>query len=59
LQTRLLDKGYRIPVIFVTAYPQGKARQRALDAGAIAFLSKPFEEMDLINAVKSAFISAH
>jgi FixJ family two-component response regulator len=54
LQQRLLDKGYCTPVIFVTAFPDGKARERALKAGAVAFLSKPFEESSLISAVGSA-----
>ena len=54
LQERLLDGGFRTPVIFVTAHPKAKARERALSAGAVAFLSKPFEEMSLISAVKSA-----
>ena len=54
LQERLLDGGFRTPVIFVTAHPKAKARERALNAGAVAFLSKPFEEISLISAVKSA-----
>lgn len=54
LQQYLLTKGYRTPVIFITAFPDGKARERALKAGAVAFLSKPFEEKSLISAVGSA-----
>jgi FixJ family two-component response regulator len=54
LQERLLDGGFRTPVIFITAHPKAKARERALNAGAVAFLSKPFEEISLISAVKSA-----
>ena len=54
LQQRLLDKGYCTPVIFVTAFPDGKDRERAIKAGAVAFLSKPFEESSLISAVGSA-----
>lgn len=54
LQEQLLKAGYRTPVIFVTAYPRDRARERALDAGAIAFLSKPFDGTSLISAVKSA-----
>ena len=58
LQQRLLDNGYCTPVIFVTAFPDGKDRERALKAGAIAFLSKPFEESSLISAVGSALKAA-
>jgi FixJ family two-component response regulator len=54
LQERLLGEGYRTPIIFVTAYPRAQARERALNAGAVAFLSKPFEETSLIRAVRSA-----
>jgi FixJ family two-component response regulator len=54
LQAHLLEKGYCTPVIFVTAFPDSKARERALKAGAVAFLSKPFEEDSLIHAVGSA-----
>jgi FixJ family two-component response regulator len=54
LQEHLLQKGYCMPVIFVTAFPDGKSRERALRAGAIAYLSKPFEESSLISAVGSA-----
>ena len=54
LQQHLLQKGYCTPVIFVTAFPDGKSRERALRAGAVAYLSKPFEESSLISAVGSA-----
>lgn len=54
LQEYLVQKGYCTPIIFVTAFPDGKSRERALRAGAIAYLSKPFEESSLISAVDSA-----
>jgi FixJ family two-component response regulator len=55
LLERLLTDGYNtIRVILVTAYPRPEARERAFNSGAIAFLSKPFEEMSLINAVRLA-----
>jgi FixJ family two-component response regulator len=43
LQDRLLKLGFEIPIIFMTAYPDQAVRERALQAGAIAFLLKPFE----------------
>jgi FixJ family two-component response regulator len=46
LQERLLHLGFDIPIIFITAFPDEGTRTRALDAGAICFLLKPF---DLIN----------
>jgi FixJ family two-component response regulator len=54
LQSRLLAEGHRIPIIFITAYPKEAARSRALTAGAVAFLSKPFEENALISSVETA-----
>jgi FixJ family two-component response regulator len=54
LQSRLLAEGYRTPIIFITAYPKDEARSRALDAGAVAFLTKPFEERTLISSLENA-----
>jgi FixJ family two-component response regulator len=54
LQERLVEKGRSIPVIFVTAYGDDKARSRAMSAGAVAFLEKPFNDDALIAIVKTA-----
>jgi FixJ family two-component response regulator len=54
LQSHLLDAHYDTPVIFVTAFPTNKARTKALKAGAVAFLSKPFEESSLIGSIEIA-----
>jgi FixJ family two-component response regulator len=54
LQSHLLAEGYRTPVVFVTAFPKESDRTRALNAGAVAFLSKPFKEESLIASVKRA-----
>ena len=43
LQERLSERGFKIPIIFITAYPDEDVRQRAMDAGAVAFLLKPLE----------------
>jgi FixJ family two-component response regulator len=43
LQGRLSELGFEIPIIFITAYPDEAVRQRAMEAGAAAFLLKPFE----------------
>jgi FixJ family two-component response regulator len=43
LQGRLTELGFEIPIIFITAYPDEAVRQRAMDAGAVAFLLKPFD----------------
>jgi FixJ family two-component response regulator len=42
------------PVIFVTTFPEERSRRRAMNAGAIGFLSKPFNEGALIDCVETA-----
>jgi len=54
LQSRLIVDGQYIPVIFVTAFPDEKFRVRAMRAGAVGFLSKPFDERSLISCLGSA-----
>ena len=54
LQTRLIDLGYRIPIIFITALTDNAARDQAMKAGALCFLVKPFEETEFLNCVKAA-----
>jgi len=53
LQRHLKNEGHQIPIIFVTAYPEERYRVRALAAGAICFLSKPFEEEALISCLRA------
>ena len=43
-----------IPIIFITAHGDQKTRERALRAGAISFLSKPFSDEALIESLHSA-----
>jgi FixJ family two-component response regulator len=40
LQDHLIARGHRIPIIFITGYPDENVRARAMKAGAVAFLSK-------------------
>jgi len=54
LQRHLLDAGYSIPIIFITAYPDERGRTQALRAGAVEFLSKPFADEALLQAIRSA-----
>jgi FixJ family two-component response regulator len=54
LQEALQSRGYRTPVILITAYPNEKDWARALDNGAIGFLSKPFDEGSLIECLTVA-----
>jgi FixJ family two-component response regulator len=54
LQDRVLSQGYRIPIIFITAFPKESARTRAVNAGAIGFLAKPFDDSRLERFIELA-----
>jgi FixJ family two-component response regulator len=54
LQTHLAARGHRLPIIFITAYPEAKTRQQALASGALGFLAKPFNEDELISCLDRA-----
>jgi FixJ family two-component response regulator len=54
LQEALRSQGYHTPVIVITAFPNEKLRARALEAGAVGFLSKPFGEELLIKFLSDA-----
>lgn len=54
LQQTLATMNYRIPIIFVTSYDSDEVRSQALQAGAVGFLSKPFSQEALSQAVRSA-----
>ena len=51
LQSQLLAAGHDTPVIFISAFPDETVRTRALNAGAFAFLSKPFLQATLIGCI--------
>ena len=54
LQEELQSRGYRTPVIVITAYSNEKHRTHALAAGAVGFLSKPFDAESLIECLNTA-----
>ena len=54
LQDRLIAQGHRIPIIFITAYPEEGVRARAMKAGAVGFLSKPFNVDHLVGFLGKA-----
>ncbi|HEX4237051.1 MAG TPA: response regulator [Xanthobacteraceae bacterium] len=54
LQEALRSQGCRIPIILITAFPNEKHRNRALEGGALGFLSKPFDESSLIQCLAAA-----
>ncbi|HUC30299.1 MAG TPA: response regulator [Candidatus Acidoferrum sp.] len=57
LQAELNDEQRRIPTIFITAHGDEKMRMRALKAGAVEFLAKPFDDEALLKSVRAALES--
>jgi CheY-like chemotaxis protein len=57
LQQRMVADGHRVPIVILTASTEEDARTRALEAGAVAFLSKPVDGDTLIAAVQLALTS--
>lgn len=50
----MLKEGPRLPVIFLTAFPDDRTEKRALQAGALGFLTKPFDARTLVSLVDTA-----
>ena len=55
LQSELKRRRYRIPIIFITAHEAEVVRERLIDEGAVACLSKPFSDKTLLTALDAAF----
>ena len=53
LYDRLLASGRPVPTIMITAYPDERVRARALQAGVVCYLVKPFNESDLLACIQS------
>ena len=53
LRRRLAAEPNRLPVVFISARNEPEVEDKATHAGAIAFLSKPFEDDALLNAVQT------
>jgi FixJ family two-component response regulator len=54
LHRRLVDSGYVIPTILITAYPDESVRVRALADGVIGYFTKPCDSDELLGCVLSA-----
>src|SRR5216683_2738340 len=53
-QQRLIETGIQIPIIFITAHGDIPMSVRALKSGALEFLTKPFRDQDLLDAIQQA-----
>ncbi len=54
LQDELLKAGIRLPIIFITGHGDIPMSVRAMKAGAVEFLAKPFRDQDLLDAIRIA-----
>ncbi|MHC2086470.1 response regulator transcription factor [Methylobacterium sp. CM6244] len=54
LQAQLAKQGIRVPIIFLTGYADVPTSVRAMKAGAVDFMAKPFREQELLDAVAEA-----
>jgi FixJ family two-component response regulator len=57
LHRSLIDAGYAIPTILVTAYPNEAIRNRALKNGVVCYLPKPVDDEQLERCLRSALLS--
>ena len=59
LHRSLLRQRKKIPTILMTAYPSDDVRARALQAGVIGYLTKPFSDHELLGYVRTALDSGN
>src|SRR5215469_15653076 len=57
LHGRLIQLGYSVPTILITAYPDKIVRDRAMKDGVVFYLSKPVDDRDLERCLRSALKS--
>ena len=58
LQAELARRGIHLPIIFITGHGDVQMSVKAVKAGALNFLEKPFSNQDLLGAVSEAFLQA-
>ncbi len=54
LQRKLADADFRIPIVFMTGHGDIPMTVKAMKAGAVEFLTKPFRDQDLLDAIQQA-----
>ena len=57
LQKQLVDRGIKIPVIFLTAFDSIESRQQAKQAGAVGYFRKPVDDQALLDSIRWAISS--
>src|ERR1700751_5612170 len=56
LQQYLIARSHTTPMIFITAFPEERIQQQTMNAGAIGYLTKPFDESQLFECVEQALM---
>jgi two-component system response regulator FixJ len=59
VQKKVVDSGSKMPIIFMTAHENEEIQKVAMEAGAVAFFQKPFEEDALLSAVSTGREKSH
>ena len=54
LQARLKEEGSNVPIIFITAHGDARARIQAMRQGAVEFFAKPFDHQLLLRRIRTA-----
>jgi FixJ family two-component response regulator len=54
VQRKLIESGFQIPVIFITGHGDIPMTVKAMKSGAVEFLTKPFRDQDLVDAIQQA-----
>jgi len=54
LQQRMVEKGIHFPIVFITGHGDIPMSVQAMKAGAVEFLTKPFRDQDLLDAIRAA-----
>lgn len=59
VQSKLNEKGIQIPIIFITSHGDIPMTVQAMKSGAVEFLTKPFRDQDLLDAIQEAMKRDH
>jgi FixJ family two-component response regulator len=54
VQHKLNEKGVRVPIIFITGHGDIPMTVKAIKSGAVDFLTKPWRDQDLVDAIRQA-----
>jgi two-component system, LuxR family, response regulator FixJ len=58
LQEQLVDKEWKLPIVFISAHDDEESRDAALRMGAISYLRKPFDRQQFLESVNKAVAAA-